>query len=164
MIPRAAAFVVDCASADGPVSGKKPTRWLPARSHPELERRIILGTFVLRRKRIISIKLISTRDDDPARSVRAPEMGRRYESYDLFIIANFTGQPGVNLRAVFVDSPSRSAAGNYLGSANPHAHPQRGIPRSALRGRYNARARPRLRKTARRMSASSSLRADAYGP
>jgi hypothetical protein len=36
------------------------------------------------------------------------------------MIANFTGQPGVTLRAGFVESPSRSAADNYLGPADPH--------------------------------------------
>jgi Asp-tRNA(Asn)/Glu-tRNA(Gln) amidotransferase A subunit family amidase len=46
--------------------------------------------------------------------------GPTYGSYDLFMIANFTGQPGVTLRAGFVESPSRSAADNYLGPADPH--------------------------------------------
>jgi Asp-tRNA(Asn)/Glu-tRNA(Gln) amidotransferase A subunit family amidase len=47
--------------------------------------------------------------------------GPTYGSYDLFMIMNFTGQPGLTLRAGFVESPSRSAADNYFGPANPHA-------------------------------------------
>jgi hypothetical protein len=35
--------------------------------------------------------------------------GPTYGSYDLFMIANFDGQPGLTLRAGFVESPSRSA-------------------------------------------------------
>lgn len=47
--------------------------------------------------------------------------GPTYGSYDLFMIANFTGQPGVTLRAGFVESPSRSAVDNYFAPADPHA-------------------------------------------
>jgi len=47
--------------------------------------------------------------------------GPTYGSYDLFMIANFTGQPGLALRAGFVESPSRSADDNYFGPADPHA-------------------------------------------
>lgn len=46
--------------------------------------------------------------------------GPTYGSYDLFMIANFTGHPGVTLRAGFVESPSRSAPEKYFAPADPH--------------------------------------------
>jgi Asp-tRNA(Asn)/Glu-tRNA(Gln) amidotransferase A subunit family amidase len=46
--------------------------------------------------------------------------GPTYGSYDLFMIANFTGHPGLTLRAGFVESPSRSADDNFFGPADPH--------------------------------------------
>ena len=47
--------------------------------------------------------------------------GPTYGSYDLFMIANFTGHPGVTLRAGFVESASRSSPDDYFGPADPHA-------------------------------------------
>jgi Asp-tRNA(Asn)/Glu-tRNA(Gln) amidotransferase A subunit family amidase len=47
--------------------------------------------------------------------------GPTYGSYDLFMIMNFTGHPGLTLRAGFAESPSRSAADNYFGPADPQA-------------------------------------------
>jgi Asp-tRNA(Asn)/Glu-tRNA(Gln) amidotransferase A subunit family amidase len=46
--------------------------------------------------------------------------GPTYGSYDLFMIANFTGHPGVTLRAGFTESPSRSSPDYYLAPADPH--------------------------------------------
>jgi Asp-tRNA(Asn)/Glu-tRNA(Gln) amidotransferase A subunit family amidase len=46
--------------------------------------------------------------------------GPTYGSYDLFMITNFTGHPGVTLRAGFVESASRSAEDNFFGPADPH--------------------------------------------
>jgi Asp-tRNA(Asn)/Glu-tRNA(Gln) amidotransferase A subunit family amidase len=45
--------------------------------------------------------------------------GPTYGSYDLFMTANFTGHPGLTLRAGFVESPSRSSPDKYLAPANP---------------------------------------------
>lgn len=46
--------------------------------------------------------------------------GPTYGFYDLFMITNFTGQPGLTVRAGFVETPSRSAPDNYFGPADPH--------------------------------------------
>lgn len=46
--------------------------------------------------------------------------GPTYGSYDLFMTANFTGHPGLTLRAGFVDSPSRSSDAKFFAPANPH--------------------------------------------
>jgi Asp-tRNA(Asn)/Glu-tRNA(Gln) amidotransferase A subunit family amidase len=45
--------------------------------------------------------------------------GPTYGSYKLFMTTNFTGHPGVTLRAGFVESPSRSAPEDYFGPADP---------------------------------------------
>jgi Asp-tRNA(Asn)/Glu-tRNA(Gln) amidotransferase A subunit family amidase len=46
--------------------------------------------------------------------------GPTYGSYDLFMTANFTGHPGLTLRAGFVESPSRSSDAKFLAPADPH--------------------------------------------
>jgi Asp-tRNA(Asn)/Glu-tRNA(Gln) amidotransferase A subunit family amidase len=46
--------------------------------------------------------------------------GPTYGSYDLFMTANFTGHPGLTLRAGFVESPSRSSDAEFLAPADPH--------------------------------------------
>ena len=46
--------------------------------------------------------------------------GPTYGSFDLFMIANFTGHPGMTLRAGFVESASRSSPDNFFGPADPH--------------------------------------------
>ncbi|MBV8144495.1 MAG: amidase [Gammaproteobacteria bacterium] len=46
--------------------------------------------------------------------------GPTYGSYDLFMVANFTGHPGLTLRAGFVESPSRSSPEKYLAPADPN--------------------------------------------
>ncbi|MFZ1904760.1 MAG: amidase [Steroidobacteraceae bacterium] len=46
--------------------------------------------------------------------------GPTYGSYDLFMITNFTGHPGLTLRAGFTESPSRSSPDYYLAPADPH--------------------------------------------
>jgi Asp-tRNA(Asn)/Glu-tRNA(Gln) amidotransferase A subunit family amidase len=46
--------------------------------------------------------------------------GPTYGSYDLFMTANFTGHPGLTLRAGFVESPSRSSDDKFLAPADPH--------------------------------------------
>jgi len=45
--------------------------------------------------------------------------GPSYGSFDVVMIANFTGHPGVTLRAGFVESPSRSSPDDYFGPADP---------------------------------------------
>jgi Asp-tRNA(Asn)/Glu-tRNA(Gln) amidotransferase A subunit family amidase len=45
--------------------------------------------------------------------------GPTYGSYNLFMTTNFTGHPGVTLRAGFVESPSRSDPEDYFGPADP---------------------------------------------
>ena len=46
--------------------------------------------------------------------------GPTYGSFDVVMITNFTGHPGVTLRAGFVESPARSAAEHYFAPADPH--------------------------------------------
>jgi Asp-tRNA(Asn)/Glu-tRNA(Gln) amidotransferase A subunit family amidase len=46
--------------------------------------------------------------------------GPTYGSYDLFMVTNFTGHPGLTLRAGFFESPSRSSPTNYFGPADPN--------------------------------------------
>ena len=45
--------------------------------------------------------------------------GPTYGSFDVVMLTNFTGHPGMTLRAGFVESPSRSSPDNYFGPANP---------------------------------------------
>jgi Asp-tRNA(Asn)/Glu-tRNA(Gln) amidotransferase A subunit family amidase len=61
--------------------------------------------------------------------------GPTYGSYDLFMIANFTGHPGVTLRAGFVESPSRSASEKYFAPADPHGHAHTVTRNVAFHGR-----------------------------
>lgn len=61
--------------------------------------------------------------------------GPTYGSYDLFMIANFTGHPGLTLRAGFVESPSRSSDAKFFAPADPHG-PQHTVTRNvAFHGR-----------------------------
>jgi Asp-tRNA(Asn)/Glu-tRNA(Gln) amidotransferase A subunit family amidase len=61
--------------------------------------------------------------------------GPTYGSYTLFMTTNFTGHPGVTLRAGFVESPSRSSPDDYFGPADPKG-PLHTITRNvALHGR-----------------------------
>jgi hypothetical protein len=61
--------------------------------------------------------------------------GPTYGSYDLFMIANFTGHPGVTLRAGFVESPSRSASEKYFAPADAHGHAHTVTRNVAFHGR-----------------------------
>ncbi len=61
--------------------------------------------------------------------------GPTYGSYDLFMTANFTGHPGLTLRAGFVESPSRSSDAKFFAPADPHG-PQHTVTRNvAFHGR-----------------------------
>lgn len=55
--------------------------------------------------------------------------GPTYGSYDLFMTTNFTGHPGLTLRAGFVESPSRSSDAKFLAPADPHG-PQHTVTRN----------------------------------
>jgi len=55
--------------------------------------------------------------------------GPTYGSYDLFMTANFTGHPGLTLRAGFVESPSRSSDAKFFAPADPHG-PQHTVTRN----------------------------------
>jgi Asp-tRNA(Asn)/Glu-tRNA(Gln) amidotransferase A subunit family amidase len=46
--------------------------------------------------------------------------GPTYGSYNLFMVNNFTGHPGLTLRAGFVETPSRSSDASFLGPADPN--------------------------------------------
>ena len=61
--------------------------------------------------------------------------GPTYGSYDLFMTTNFTGHPGLTLRAGFVESPSRSSDAKFFAPADPHG-PQHTVTRNvAFHGR-----------------------------
>jgi Asp-tRNA(Asn)/Glu-tRNA(Gln) amidotransferase A subunit family amidase len=61
--------------------------------------------------------------------------GPTYGSYDLFMIANFTGHPGLTLRSGFVESPSRSSDAKFFAPADPRG-PKHTVTRNvAFHGR-----------------------------
>jgi|HubBroStandDraft_4_1064222.scaffolds.fasta_scaffold01028_3 Asp-tRNA(Asn)/Glu-tRNA(Gln) amidotransferase A subunit family amidase len=61
--------------------------------------------------------------------------GPTYGSYDLFMTTNFTGHPGLTLRAGFVQSASRSSDAKFFAPADPHG-PQHTVTRNvAFHGR-----------------------------
>jgi Asp-tRNA(Asn)/Glu-tRNA(Gln) amidotransferase A subunit family amidase len=55
--------------------------------------------------------------------------GPTYGSYDLFMTTNFTGHPGLTLRAGFVESASRSSDAKFFAPADPHG-PQHTVTRN----------------------------------
>ncbi len=61
--------------------------------------------------------------------------GPTYGSYDLFMVTNFTGHPGLTLRAGFFETPSRSSPSNYFGPANPGGRSHRVTRNVTFHGR-----------------------------
>jgi len=61
--------------------------------------------------------------------------GPTYGSYDLFMVTNFTGHPGLTLRAGFFETPSRSSPSNYFGPANPRGRSHRVTRNVTFHGR-----------------------------
>jgi Asp-tRNA(Asn)/Glu-tRNA(Gln) amidotransferase A subunit family amidase len=62
--------------------------------------------------------------------------GPTYGSFDLFMIMNFTGQPGVTLRAGFAESPTRSMdVDQFFAPADPHSVPHTITRNVAFHGR-----------------------------
>jgi Asp-tRNA(Asn)/Glu-tRNA(Gln) amidotransferase A subunit family amidase len=62
--------------------------------------------------------------------------GPTYGSFDLFVIMNFTGQPGVTLRAGFAESPTRAMnVAQFFAPADPHSVPHTITRNVAFHGR-----------------------------